>query len=224
MMGLMMNGGKSETVSLLIYVRAFALTALLFLLLPYVHLLVPAPPPILETVDISLAPIPDPPPLPPPVQTETHEQPPEDHQPILPVPSVSAAPLEPVLDFDFALNGVGGDFSLAFSVEADVGPVEGTAVYELGDVDRVPQAMAQMRPFYPAHARRRRIEGEVSVLFTVNVNGRTQDIEVLSSTPDDVFTAAAVRSVSRWRFSPALKAGRPVPVRVRQVIRFKMED
>ncbi len=204
---------------------AVCFTLALFLLLPYVHLVVPAAPPAMQLTEIPVASLPPAPPtLPPTEMTEPAPQVISLPQPELPVPVVQAVPLAPLLDFDFALGGVGGDFGLAFSVEADAGAVSGAGLFELAEVDSVPQAIVQMRPFYPAHARRRRIEGEVTVLFTVNTEGRTGDIRVVASTPDDVFTEAATRAVGRWRFTPAMKDGEPVAVRVRQAIRFKMEE
>lgn len=207
-------------------VLAVFLTLALFLLLPYVHLVVPAPPPAMQLTEIpvvSLPPAP-PPPLPPSDMTEPAPRAVSVPQPELNVPALQVAPLAPVLDFDFAIGGIGGDFGLAFSVEADAGAVSGAGVFELAEVDSVPQAIVQMRPFYPSHARRRRIEGDVTVLFTVNAQGRTGDIRVVASTPEDVFTEAAMRAVGRWRFTPAMKGGEAVAVRVRQVIRFRMEE
>ncbi len=206
-------------------VLAVFLTLALFLLLPYVHLVVPAPPPAAHLIEIPVVSLPPtPPPLLPPDMEEPAPRAMSVPQPELNVPVLQVAPLAPVLDFDFAIGGVGGDFGLAFSVEADAGAVSGAGVFELAEVDSVPQAVVQMQPFYPSLARRRRIEGEVTVLFTVNAEGRTGDIRVVASTPEDVFTEAATRAVGRWRFTPAMKDGEAVPVRVRQVIRFRMEE
>lgn len=204
---------------------AVCFTLALFLLLPYVHLVVPAPPPAMQLTEIPVASLPPAPPtLPPPELAEPAPRVLSLPQPELPVPLVQAVPLAPVLDFDFALGGIGGDFGLAFAVESDAGALSGAGVFDLAEVDTVPQAIVQMRPFYPAHARRRRIEGEVTVLFTVNTAGRTGDIRVVASTPEDVFTEAATRAMGRWRFTPAMKDGKPVAVRVRQAIRFRMEE
>jgi protein TonB len=204
---------------------AVCFTLALFLLLPYVHLVVPAPPPSMQVIEIPVVSLPAAPPaLPPPEQANPSPPTVSLRQPELAVPLVQAVPLTPVLDFDFSLGGIGGDFGLAFSVEADAGAISGAGIFELAEVDSVPQAVVQMRPFYPAHARRRRIEGEVTVVFTVNTAGRTGDIRVVASAPDDLFTEAATRAVGRWRFTPAKKDGEAVPVRVRQVIRFRMEE
>ena len=204
---------------------AVLLTIGLFMLLPYVHMVVPAPPPVAHLTTIPVVALPPaPPPLPPPEITPSVPPVVTVSQPELPVPVVQAVPLTPVLDFNFALGGVGGDFDLAFSVAADAGTMAGSGIFELADVDTVPQAIVQMRPFYPAHARRRRIEGDVTVLFTVDARGRTGNVRIVASTPGDVFAEAATRAVGRWRFTPAMKDGEPVVVRVRQVIRFRMEE
>lgn len=220
-----MAGGKMIAADVRAATLAVGFTLALFLLLPYVHLVVPAPPPAMQLTEIPVASLPPAPPtLPPPEMTEPAPRVMSVPQPELPLPVVQAVPLAPVLDFDFALGGIGGDFGLAFSVAADAGAISGVGVFELAEVDSVPQAIVQMRPFYPAHARRRRIEGEVTVLFTVNTQGQTSDIRVVASTPEDVFTEAATRAVNRWRFTPAMKDGEPVAVRVRQAIRFRMEE
>lgn len=220
-----MAGGRVVRADVMAATLAVCFTVALFLLLPYVHLVVPAPPPAMQLAEMPVVNLP---PAPPTLPTPEMEAPPPPTvsvtQPELAIPLVQAVPLTPVLDFDFALGGVGGDFGLAFSVEADAGAISGSGIFELVEVDSVPQAIVQMRPFYPAHARRRRIEGEVTVLFTVNAEGRTGDIRVVASAPDDLFSEAATRAVGRWRFTPAMKDGAAVPVRVRQVIRFRMEE
>ncbi len=224
-MNMEMAGGRVIGADVRAAALAVCFTLALFLLLPYVHLVVPAPPPAMQLTEIPVSSLPPaPPPLPPPEMLEPAPQAVNVPQPELPAPVLQAVPLTPVLDFDFALGGVGGDFGLAFSVEADSGTISGVGVFEMAEVDSVPQAIVQMRPFYPAHARRRRIEGEVTVLFTVNAEGRTGDIRVVASAPDDLFAEAATRAVGRWRFTPAMKDGEAVPVRVRQVIRFRMEE
>lgn len=210
------------------YIKAGFLSATftsgLFLLLPYVHLIVPAPPPMLTLIDVPRVSLPEPLPLPIPNVSELEPAESPVVFPELLAPVSPAVPLEPVLNFDFGLADIGGDFSMAFSVSTEPMIMNSGNVLELSEVDHVPQAVVQMRPFYPALARRRRTEGEVAVVFTVTTQGSTADPQILSSTPDDVFTEAALRAIERWRFVPAMKGGQAVAVRVRQVIRFKMED
>jgi protein TonB len=204
---------------------AVVLTLALFLLLPYVHVVAPSSLPVATLIDIPVVKMPPlPPSLPPPEPAHVTPEPIDIPQPVLDPPTVKAVPLDPVLEFDVALDGIGGDFGLAFSVDAAVDVAGAGGAFELSDVDSLPQAVVQMRPFYPSNARRRRLEGEVTILFTVNSVGDTEDVRVIDSVPEAVFDEAAIRAVKRWRFTPAIKDERPVAVRVRQLIRFRMED
>jgi protein TonB len=64
-------------------------------------------------------------------------------------------------------------------------------------------------PTFPRGALRRNISGMVDVRFVVNVDGRTESIEVLHSEPGDVFSKSAVDAVKQWRFEPREEAIRP---------------
>lgn len=77
-------------------------------------------------------------------------------------------------------------------------------------------------PQYPAAAARRRIEGNVTVEFTVNAQGETEDIKVVSSNPPRTFDREAIRAVGGWKFKPAMKNGRPVPQRLRNTLNFSL--
>ncbi|GJM14643.1 MAG: protein TonB [Pseudohongiella sp.] len=76
---------------------------------------------------------------------------------------------------------------------------------------------------YPASALRRGIEGYVDLSFTVTPLGTIEDVKVLYAEPEGVFERSAVRSIRRWKYSPAIENGEPVPVHdVRQRIVFEM--
>lgn len=205
-------------------VLAGCLTAGLFLALPYVHVVEPPEKPDMSLMDIEQTDWQIPTPLPLPqevIQKQDRETIPK---PKLAAPQSDVAPLETMLDFDLSLTRIGGDFDLNFSVEPGAVAMAGTPVFTLSDIDRAPQPLVQLRPFYPAHARMRQIEGSVTVEFVVSADGHPRDIVVLSSEPGTLFRAAAVRAVERWRFSPGIRAGASVAVRVRQRIRFELEN
>ena len=71
-------------------------------------------------------------------------------------------------------------------------------------------------------AERRRIEGSVELSFVITPEGRVTEIEVVHSTPDDLFVEAAMAAVRRWRFTLPRRNGEPVAVRARQLIRFQI--
>lgn len=64
-------------------------------------------------------------------------------------------------------------------------------------------------PAYPEDARKAKKEGRVEVNLIVDENGTVTDAQVAEST-DPVFDAAAIEAVRRWKFEPALDAGKPV--------------
>ncbi len=79
-----------------------------------------------------------------------------------------------------------------------------------------------MPPRYPFSARRRRIEGYVVVEFTVTETGEVEDVRVVEASPRGVFERAAISAIKRWRFKPKMREGKPIRVRARQKIEFKL--
>ena len=203
---------------------AGCLTAGLFLALPYVH--------VVDTPEFETLPLTSleqthwqTPPLPLPEHTPQLDTTEPLPKPIMAHPQATVIPLQASLDFNVELGTLGGDFSLSFTVDPALGADGlGSSIFEISDVDRAPQPLVQLQPLYPAHARMRRIEGSVSVNFVVSAEGRTRDISVLASEPGNLFNGAATRAIERWRFAPGIQNGTPVAVRVRQRIRFELED
>lgn len=98
-------------------------------------------------------------------------------------------------------------------------PPQASAPAAAAPAPEEPRAIATPAPRYPPLAQRRRIEGEVRLMFTVGVDGSVSAVEVESATPPEVFDREAIAAVSRWRFAP-LQA----PVRVRRTLRFRLPD
>lgn len=92
----------------------------------------------------------------------------------------------------------------------------------VGGANREPIPVSVTAPAYPRDAARQRIEGYVVVEFTVTATGETSDITVIQSEPRHTFDREARRAVSGWKYQPALKDGRPVPMRVQKTIRFNL--
>ena len=120
-----------------------------------------------------------------------------------------------------------GDFSLDFEIGAGEVPGlvdEGPPVFELAELDSPPRSLARVRPMYPPRARQRGIEGFAELVFTVKADGSVADIKVARSEPGEVFVNAARAAARRWRFIPGRKDGSNVSARMRQLIRFRLED
>lgn len=77
-----------------------------------------------------------------------------------------------------------------------------------------PQAGFSLDRFYPQAARLGRVEGETRVQVELDARGQVMAVEILTSTPPQVFDEAAAKAVRAMRFNPAERAGKPVPSRV----------
>ncbi len=71
-----------------------------------------------------------------------------------------------------------------------------------------PQALHVVAPVYPRAALARGIRGRVTVAFTLDADGRPQNLAVVAASPAGVFNAAALHAIAQWRFQPAGDAGR----------------
>jgi protein TonB len=63
-------------------------------------------------------------------------------------------------------------------------------------------AIATPPPEFPSAAQRRGVGGSVVVTFTVNPDGSTGDITIVSATPRGVFDRSVESAVRRWKFRP----------------------
>jgi protein TonB len=102
-------------------------------------------------------------------------------------------------------------------------PALGPSRFEMGDVDRAPMITARIPPPYPYLARRRGLQGAVTIRFLVDLKGKVQHLEIVNAKPTGVFEDSVLKTVSRWRFKPGMKEGEPVETWVETTIRFKLE-
>jgi periplasmic protein TonB len=78
-------------------------------------------------------------------------------------------------------------------------------------------------PVYPPMAYQQGLSGSVELTFIVRIDGRVTDVNIQSSTPPQVFDSAAVEAVTKWRYRPYERDGRPVDQRVKLILRFAMD-
>ena len=92
-------------------------------------------------------------------------------------------------------------------------------LFDISQLDRVPEPIAQPEPIFPANLRKDVDHAEVTVEFIVDTKGFTRDVHVIATTHTG-FNQAAIDGVSRWRFRAGMKDGRKVNTRVHIPIRF----
>jgi TonB family protein len=86
-------------------------------------------------------------------------------------------------------------------------------------INTMPQPLRVVAPVYPQQALANGTRGRVVVAFTLDAQGRPQDLAVVSASPSGVFNLAAVRAIRQWRFNPPALPGR----RYRQAFSFTPE-
>lgn len=57
-------------------------------------------------------------------------------------------------------------------------------------------------PVYPRGAESRGIEGWVNLAFSVDENGNVVSPRVVEANPPGVFDSAAIRAISKWKYTP----------------------
>ena len=134
---------------------------------------------------------------------------------------------KPKLDiprFDFAM---GGDLAGGLQIAApDRGLTSGVfrTAFRLSEVDQPPRLIRKIDPMYPFTAKRKSIEGSVTIQMIVDKSGRVIEVMALKAEPEGIFESSAISAVKRWRFKPAIKDGRPVDVIVVVPLVFGLED
>ena len=96
-------------------------------------------------------------------------------------------------------------------------------VYRIGKDVTAPKLLFAPNPEYPASERKDKkpFQGTCLVGLVVNAAGQPSDVRILRSLSKD-FDENALKSVQRYRFSPAQKDGKPVAVELRVEVRFAM--
>ena len=67
-------------------------------------------------------------------------------------------------------------------------------------------------PRYPSRALKSGTQGWVQVRFVIDTKGIPTDVTVVTSEPEGTFDSSAVKSVKKWRFSPARNQSTGLPV------------
>jgi TonB family protein len=86
----------------------------------------------------------------------------------------------------------------------------------------VPRCTSCPLPGYSDAARAAKFQGTVLLSIVVTTEGKATSIYVLKGVPFGL-TTKAIKAVQDWRFEPALKDGKPVPVRVQVETTFHLD-
>jgi len=197
------------------WVLGFLATAGLFLALPFFQLISTVGTHDIGIVSIDMSK--PPPPAPPVEKTPPPEKEEKTDNPELrrEMPKLTLSQLELALNPGMGDATAGGDFSMDFQVHA---MEELEIIFELSEVDRIPQAIYRVAPVYPYEMKQKGINGEVSLFFVCDSQGRVKQVRIKSSSNRE-FDQPATNALCQWKFEPGMKDGQPVNVRM--LIPFK---
>jgi protein TonB len=77
-------------------------------------------------------------------------------------------------------------------------------------------------PEYPRMARRRGLEGVVTIEAKVDPNGRVAELRLFASSGHSLLDKAALKAVRGWKFSPGTVGGRAQSMWVKVPVRFQL--
>ena len=84
-----------------------------------------------------------------------------------------------------------------------------------------PTKIHDVRPVYPAAARRMRVQGVVILETVIGATGMVEQVKVVRSV--ELLDGAAVAAVRQWRYTPTLLNGVPVPVIMSVTVNFTLQ-
>jgi TonB family protein len=122
----------------------------------------------------------------------------------------------------FDLPGRDGNQSeqMSSTAQRPPAPESGNQIYQFWMVDVKPEPLNRVMPDYPEVARSAGVEGEVFVELEVDTTGLVRAARVLRG--PSAFHEAALAAAKQYRFTPAVKEGKLVPVIVAQRIVFDL--
>lgn len=87
-----------------------------------------------------------------------------------------------------------------------------------------PKLLQEVKPVYTPEAMQARVQGVVALEAIIVEDGTVEDVEVVGSLDTDYgLDDAAVEALKQWRFTPALKDGKPVTVLVPVEMSFTLK-
>ena len=83
-----------------------------------------------------------------------------------------------------------------------------------------PKKIVNVPPIYPEAAKREHVQGVVILEATISTSGCIRELTVLQGVR--MLNAAALNAVVRWRYTPTLLDGEPVPVIMTVTVNFRL--
>ena len=97
-------------------------------------------------------------------------------------------------------------------------------VYKVGGKVSTPVPIYKPDPPYAPQAKNNHVNGTLTFHIVVDTNGKVAKVKEISKPLGMGLDETAIKTIQSWRFKPAMREGRPVPVEVSVEITFKYYD
>jgi len=94
-------------------------------------------------------------------------------------------------------------------------------LYKIGGGVSDPVPIFKPEPEYSEEARKAKFQGAVLLAIVIDETGHTRDIRVLRPLGLGL-DEKAIEAVTKWRFRPSMKDGRPVAVMANVEVNFRL--
>ena len=144
-----------------------------------------------------------------------------------PARALSAVPDDKITDVDRQVFGVKRFYEMALNMP-NLNSSTGSWVIRFAELQAghkegellAPVATEKSDPGYPLELMRANVHGMVTLYAVIHSDGMVGDIRVLNS-PDERLDSYAAHALARWKFLPAVRAGKPVALEAVVVIPFR---
>jgi TonB family protein len=141
---------------------------------------------------------------------------------------LNAVPDDRVTDVDRQVFGVKRFYEMALNMP-NLNSSTGSWVIRFAELQAghnegellAPVATEKSDPGYPLELIHANVHGVVTLYAVIHSDGKVSDIRVLNS-PDERLDSYAAQALARWKFLPAVRAGKPVALEAVVVIPFRV--
>jgi len=116
-------------------------------------------------------------------------------------------------------GGVGSGNGVGFGPGSGAG--YGGGVYKIGGGVSAPVPIFKPEPEYSEEARKAKYQGSVTLSIVIMADGSTSNIKVIRALGLGL-DEKAIEAVSKWKFRPSLKDGKPVAVTANVEVNFRL--
>jgi len=118
-------------------------------------------------------------------------------------------------------NGASGAALPENAMAADISGQKKMKIYEVGGEVKAPKPIYYPKPPYTEQARKANLSGIIVLRVVIGADGRVLSVKEKSKRLGQGLDESAIKTIDTWKFSPTVRDGVAVPVKVKLEVGFK---